>query len=256
MGTLSDVQIQEEVDRKRLVVENFIRENLHQACYELRMGNVYYDLSEGNRRIELLPGKRVLIKPFHRVVLITQESLQIPNDMIARIVSKGSLFSVGLSPVSTYADPGFSGQIGIVTQNISDRYIELPVGESIAKVEFSTLTGVVREPYQGQHGFQTSIWPIKTQMQKTFEDVKGDSRVQDELEEAFKVTPAATVKLLRRLQRQQYWVFGMVVLSLVLNSLLIYSAGQAREQGLALAVNLLSSLIVVGIGLFFRLPKG
>src|SRR5262249_35543113 len=147
---------------------NGTEDQLGPACYELRMGSIYYDLTEADRRIDVGPSGTVLVKPGHRVVLITQEELMVPNDVIARVVNKGSLFSVGLSPVCTYADPGFSGNIGIVTQNISDKYIELPVGESIAKVDFSRLGRAVRRPYQGQHGFQTKIWPIKHHLQKAY----------------------------------------------------------------------------------------
>jgi hypothetical protein len=36
-----------------------------------------------------------------------------------------------LNPVATHADPGFGGNLGIVTQNLSDKFIELPQGEPI-----------------------------------------------------------------------------------------------------------------------------
>ena len=117
------------------------------ACYELRMGNVYYDLTEGGKRFALAPGQIVLIKPGHRVVLITAEELEVPPDILVRVESKGSLFSVELSPVATYADPGFGGNLGVVTQNISDKYIELPQGEPIAKADFTRLTIRAARPY-------------------------------------------------------------------------------------------------------------
>ena len=110
------------------------------------MGHVYYDLTEADRRIEVGDSDKILIKPGHRVVLITLEELVVPPDIIARVVSKGSLFSIGLSPVCTYADPGFHGNLGIVTQNISDKYIELPIGEPIAKVDFSKLKKRLIDP--------------------------------------------------------------------------------------------------------------
>jgi NTP pyrophosphatase (non-canonical NTP hydrolase) len=98
-----------------------------------------------------------------------------PN--LARIVSKGSLFSIGLSAVATYADPGFHGRIGIVTQNISDRYIVLPELEPIAKVDFTILETPANRPYRGQHGFETEIWPIKHHLQKTREQLADDPRL-------------------------------------------------------------------------------
>ncbi len=56
------------------------------------MGNIYYDLTEADRRIDASASGTILIKPGHRVVLITLEELVVPNDIIARVVSKGSLF--------------------------------------------------------------------------------------------------------------------------------------------------------------------
>src|SRR6185437_15268035 len=163
MTTLSDVDIGREIQAGRLI-RNAAPNRLAGACYELRMGNVYYDLTEGGKRFALTPGQMVLIKPGHRVVLITEEELAVPPDILVRVVSKGSLFSVGLSPVATYADPGFGGNLGIMTENISDKYVEIPQGEPIAKADFTRLTSPAMRLYQGQHGFQAGIWPIKTHL--------------------------------------------------------------------------------------------
>lgn len=85
--------------------------------------------------------------------------------------------SRGLSAVATYADPGFHGRIGIVTQNISDKYILLPELEHIAKVDFTILETPASRPYRGQHGFETEIWPIKHHLQRTREQLAHDPRL-------------------------------------------------------------------------------
>lgn len=255
MATLTDVEIDEEARAGRLIASGFAQSNVHQACYELRMSDVYYDLTEGNKRVQLRPGQKVLIKPLHRVVLITKEELAVPHNIVARIISKGSLFSVGLLPVSTYADPGFQGQIGIVTQNVSDKFIELPAGESIAKIEFSRLSGTVREPYRGQHGFGTQIWPIKTHLQRSYSEISGDSRVDDEITEAYRVTPSATVELMKFLYRRQNWLIGVALMSLISNVVVLaVAAGKFKEGLLALLVNLLSALLLAGAAFFNRAP--
>ena len=120
MATLSDGEIKTDMQQGRLV-RNGEPSQAAGACYELRLGDVYYDLTEDCRRFSVKENGTVLIKPGHRVVLITHEELVLDDDIFARVVSKGSLFSVGLSHVATYADPGFSGNLGIVTQNISDK---------------------------------------------------------------------------------------------------------------------------------------
>lgn len=221
------------------------------SCYELRMGTVYYDLTESDRPINVTGCNSVLIKPGHRVVLITQEELVIPPDIIARVASKGSLFSVGLSPVSTYADPGFSGNIGVVTQNISDKYIELPIGESIAKVDFSILSSPALAPYSGQHGFQTGIWPIKHQLQKSYNEVKRDPRVRSEIEEAYQILPAATVSVLRLLQQKQRRVTFSILVALVINSLSLFAVMKmGAEPIFSIITNLVSSAIVAVLALY------
>lgn len=244
MTTLTDGEIRAEIDSGRLI-RNAEANSLAGACYELRMGSVYYDLSENAARFELDPQAKVLIKPGHRVVLITAEDVDIPHDILVRIVSKGSLFSVGLSPVATYADPGFSGNLGIVTENVSDKYIELPQGTGIAKAEFTRLSGPVTKPYVGQHGFQAGIWPIKTHLQRTHEQVKGDNRVRKEREEALALLPAATRTIIRQVETTQLWVVCGLGLAVIVNAAALFAIrNQWMDNVDAIITNLVASAII------------
>ena len=209
------------------------------------MGSIYYDLTENGKRIDASITGNILIKPGHRVVLITQEQLCVPPNIIARVASKGSLFSIGLSPVCTYADPGFSGNLGLVTQNLGDKYIEIPIGESVAKVDFSILSAPVDIPYRGQHGFHTRIWPIKSHLQKSYEDVKTDPRVDSEEAESFRILPAATAKTIRHLQGRQRLVDMAILAAIAFNTLtLAIAIGDPEGVVAAIAVNLISSTLI------------
>lgn len=179
MKVYADHEIEAAITRGELILDA-VTSGCKGACYELRMGSTYYDLTDGNRRLEIPSGGDALIKPGHRVVLITHERLSLDANIFARIVSKGSLFSIGLSAVATYADPGFHGRLGIVTQNISDKYILLPALEPIAKVDFTVLETAANRLYRGQHGYETEIWPIRQQLQKTREQLQGDPRLGPE----------------------------------------------------------------------------
>jgi dCTP deaminase len=244
MTTLTDNEIGAAMARGGLI-RNGDPGQLAGACYELRMGNVYYDLTEGDQPIVVAVGQQILIKPGHRVVLITHEELAVPKDMLARIVSKGSLFSVGLSPVATYADPGFSGQMGVVTQNISDRYILLPQLVSIAKADFTRLGGPVAHPYQGQHGYQTKIWPIKHQLQKSHAEVAHDPRVGSEEAEAYRLMPQATAKVLQALERRRRLVDGAIVVGVIMNAAALFAVqSKFIDNVLGLVGNLVASAIV------------
>ena len=250
MGTLSDSEIQLEMQQGRLVLDGLTSQAVG-ACYELRLGDVYYDLTESDQPISVSKDGTVLIKPGHRVVLITHEELVLPTDTFARIVCKGSLFSVGLSHVATYADPGFSGNLGIVTQNISDKYIELSHLEPIAKVDFTRLSAPVHSPYSGQHGFRTQIWPIKSQLQKTYSEVSTDTRVQTEEEEAYLLLPDATATMLRYLQRRQRNMDYIIVAALMMNAFfLLMITSDFVSAGLGF-VGMLLANVLVGLANWF-----
>ena len=247
MTTLSDSEIGAEINAQRLI-HNADPGRLAGACYELRMGNVYYDLTEAGKRFALAVGETVLIKPGHRVVLITAEELDVPPDILVRVVSKGSLFSVGLSPVATYADPGFGGNLGIVTENVSDKYIALPQGEPIAKADFTRLSSAAAKPYRGQHGFQAGIWPLKTQLQKTHADVATDPRVLSEKEEALALLPAATRTVIRRLELTQILTDVGLALAIVFNAVALFKLSGKLEDGFYGVVGNLVASAILGIG--------
>jgi dCTP deaminase len=257
MSTLNDVDIAKEIGKQRLIL-NANATGMAGACYELRMGNVYYDLTEDGKRFTLAPGEAALLKPGHRIVLITAEEFDVPNDILVRIVSKGSLFSVGLSPVATYADPGFKGNLGIVTENISDKYIELPQGEPIAKADFTRLSGPAAKPYHGQHGFQAGIWPIKTHLQKSHAELLHDPRVQSERAEALALLPAATRTIIKKIERSQAWINVSLASALIVNSGALFAMGRGWIDAFhAILTNLVSSAIVGLLTLcvtYFRKP--
>lgn len=188
VGTLPDHEIESMCMQGLLIEENFERARIKQACYELRCGNVYYDLSQSTTPVSVGEGENILLKPKQTIVLITMESLRLPPNILGRILTKGILFSLGILPVNTYADPGFSGRLGIVFHNLSNSYIRITQGDPIAKIEFSRLQEPVSRPYEGQHGYQTQIWPIRTDMVLTETEKKTDRRIlspHEELERSY-----------------------------------------------------------------------
>lgn len=250
MTTLNDVEIRDEIKAQRLILKADT-DGLAGACYELRMGNVYYDLSEDGKRFELRAGEAALVKPRHRVVLMTAEEFDVPTDILVRIVSKGSLFSVGLSPVATYADPGFKGNLGVVTENISDKYIELPQGEPIAKADFTRLSGPAAKPYHGQHGFQTQIWPIKRHLQKVHSDLyKKDPRVRSEREEALALLPIATRTIIQNLEKSQAVINALLAAAIIVNATALFAIWtEWISIFVGVMINLASSAITLTVTL-------
>jgi dCTP deaminase len=173
MGTIVDFDIRRLAEDGELITNGFFAASVKQACYELRASNVVYETTEPreNKRLEVGAGGYVL-RPQSSATLIVEERIALPNDVLARILTKGQLFSIGILPVCTYADPGFVGRLGITLSNASYRPVVIRPGQPIAKIEFSRLSQAVEQPYTGQHGFETEIWPIPTHLYATAADLK------------------------------------------------------------------------------------
>jgi dCTP deaminase len=251
-GVLTDDEIIAESEANNLIASDFKRNNVQQACYELRAGNIYYDLSSGAQRITLSQKNDfILLKPHQLIVVITKEALALPADVVGRILMKGKLFSLGLQPVNTYADPGFSGKLGIVIYNSSPNYVRLDDGAAIAKIEFERLAKPVSRPYSGQHGYQTEIWPIPTHMILRPEELVNDARISstgEEMRRAFGDDFGAVVDRVFRYER-------LVLLSVLAYTFLavsIIAVSQAADFqlstiaafALGLVTNLASSALI------------
>lgn len=219
IGTLSDAEIKSMCEQGLLIEENFDSNRIKQACYELRCGDVYYDLAKGNRRCVIKSGNNLLLKPKQTLVVITMESLRLPADVLGRILTKGVLFSIGILPVNTYADPGFSGRLGIVLHNLSNDYLRIKPGDAIAKIEFSRLHAPVSRPYEGQHGYQTEIWPIRTDMILSTAEIKSDPRIgspYEELENAYGADLSRVIKRVFGYERRLLLFAGIYFLFMIL----------------------------------------
>ena len=141
-----------------LITQNFEPKNIKQACYELRASDLFYETSSSreDKRV-IVDGSGYILPPSSYVTAIVCETIDLPNDVLARIMAKGQLFSIGIVPVNTCADPGFRGRLGITLLNASHRHLVIQPGEAIAKIEFVKLSRSVSRPYSGAHGYETKI---------------------------------------------------------------------------------------------------
>ncbi len=252
IGTLNDRQIKEKCEKGELITGDYLPKQVHQACYELRAGTVYYDLTEGHKRITVQDGCGILIKPRHMVAIITKEELKLPLDMLGRILTKGAFFSLGLTPVNTYADPGFSGNLGIVFFNSSVNHIKIPVDSSIAKIEFSRLMYPVESTYSGQHGYKTSIWPIREDLLMTDAEIQKDPRIGDPMDELVIQQGVLFGEIVKRIFRYERRLFILAAVLLSINLLVIWAVQGTAFQVTAITVGLgiISNMFTAGLTYF------
>lgn len=228
-GTLNDSDIRVLCKKKVLIAENFEEKNIKQACYELRAGNTCY-YTPDSKKVIIEKGDYILIKPHQSVVIITEESLDLPNNILARILTKGKLFSIGLLPVNTYADPGFSGKLGIVLNNSSKNYLKIMPLQSIAKIEFSRLEKDVVKPYSGQHGYETEVWPIPLEMILTQDEIKEDKRIGTVESEVLGSYGEGILSVLKQLVTWGRVYFAISFIITAISLLIIVFVNDSKEE--------------------------
>lgn len=244
-GTLTDDRIEKLCEKGILIAQHYKKENIVQACYELTASSIYYDVNDNFKRIDIVEDgyDYILIKPKQSVVIITQEELNVPPDIIGRVLTKGKLFSIGLSPVNTYADPGFKGNLGIVLYNNSINYLKLKAGSSVAKIEFSALQEEVSNPYSGQHGYKTSIWPIPVEYSLTKEEEDKDLRIRSAADEISQIYGSRYTGVISRLLVVEKKLLLAAAFYFIFSILLItFLVGNSNS-------NWLTYLLAVGLGL-------
>lgn len=249
VGLFTDRQISAAAASGKLIVDGFDAHFLHQACYELRVGDVYYDLSDHNSRVEVDSSKPVLVKPHQTIVVISLETLSIPKDVIGRILLKGGLSTIGLHPVNTYADPGFFGRIGIILHNSSTNYIKLPIGQPIAKIAFEKMSADVDRNYVGQHGYQSQIWPIPTHLIMSRQEIQRDTRVSTSHEEVTRAYGNEIGNALNRIfaYERRLLMAGLGSMTVAIVVVAFMSPSQTAAvvaAAVGVAVNILTSVLV------------
>jgi dCTP deaminase len=252
-GTLSDNHIRQATGQCWLIAENFDDARIRQACYELRAGTVYYELNTADSqrhpvRHQLGPGEYILLKPKQFITVITHEKLKLPDNVLGRVLTKGALFSIGVIPVNTYADPGFEGNLGIVLANLSNNYLKIQQLDPIAKIEFSKLRQPVASPYTGQHGYQTQMWPIPYHMILSPQEVANDKRVKSPLDELEAINGGLFADHLKRVFRFERYLM-LASAGYFLLSILVLAILAARDA----AGFTLSTLLTVMLGVVSNL---
>ena len=112
-GTLVDSDILTLASTGNLIVDEFVPANVKQACYELRASDVFWETwsTHENKRVVVDATAGYLLKPNRYVVAIVKEKIVLPPNIVARILAKGQLVSIGVLPADLFP---FLGNLKIV----------------------------------------------------------------------------------------------------------------------------------------------
>jgi dCTP deaminase len=160
-SVLSDGTIRRLVDEGRIVIEPWDPELVQPASVDLRLGGSFrvfhnhrtsaIDLREPptNLTEEVTGEEMFVIHPGEFVLGVTEEYVELPDDIVARIEGKSSLGRLGLIVHATagFVDPGFKGTLTLEITNLTRVPIKLYPGLLIAQLSFMTLDAPAERPY-------------------------------------------------------------------------------------------------------------
>lgn len=140
-------------------IDQFDEKRIANVAYELCLGDEVYltDSSSGKKEILDAKNSQVVLKPGQFALLLTMETIKIPDNILAFISIKFSLKIKGLVNISGFhVDPGFEGKIIFSVYNAGPTVIRLDKGKPYFLIWFSHLTSI-SDPYEGRHQKQTEI---------------------------------------------------------------------------------------------------
>ncbi len=151
-----------EMAEKEKLIENFDEECLTGAGYDLRLGRVYKITSDGfigisERRMPNIKelevkskNKKIKLESNEYVLVETIEKVNMPDNLIARILPRSSLFRCGCTLITAVVDPGYEGTLTVGVKNLSTRNFELESGARIGQIVFETIDGDTKT-YSGRY---------------------------------------------------------------------------------------------------------
>ena len=141
-------------------------QNIHASSMDFRLGRFFKvykhstqaildpldpdSLKGSTKLIELTePGKPFIVQPHEFVLGVTQETIRLPDDLVARVEGRSSLGRLGIIVHSTagYVDPGFEGTITLEITNINRMPVALYPGMRVCQFAFQSMTSAADVPY-------------------------------------------------------------------------------------------------------------
>ena len=162
-SVLSDGTIRRLVAEGRVRIEPWDDAMVQPASVDLRLGSsfrVFHNHRIGaidlaapptnlTELVDLSDGESFVIHPGEFVLGRTEEHVELPDDLVARIEGKSSLGRLGLIVHATagFVDPGFKGTLTLEITNLTRVPIKLYPGLLIAQLSFMALDAPAERPY-------------------------------------------------------------------------------------------------------------
>ncbi len=158
-------------DLHKLVKEQNLVENLSErelrnpegAGFDLRVGEVYGISGKGflgvtereTPEMQLLAkaeGEKIALKPRTYYVLKTIEKVNMPENLLAIMTPRSTLFRSGIYIFGGQVPPGYKGELNMGIYNFRDEEFELEIGARVVHIMFFEVKGkgnLYRGQWQG-----------------------------------------------------------------------------------------------------------
>ncbi len=95
------------------------------------------------------PEEGVIIHPGEFVLGTSLETVNVPDDMVARVEGRSSYGRLGIVVHATagFVDPGFEGDITLEMQNLGNAPVKVYPEDRICQIVFETMTSEAAVPY-------------------------------------------------------------------------------------------------------------
>jgi len=165
---LSDRDIRAQIEAGRMTIESDnpnVMNQIHASSMDLRLGchfkiykhSKYPVLDPMNMKsfegvsqlIKLKNGEPFIVQPGEFVLGVTEETVGIPDDIVARVEGRSSLGRLGIVVHSTagFVDAGFKGTITLEISNLNRMPVALYPGMRVCQLAFEQMTSPAEIPY-------------------------------------------------------------------------------------------------------------
>ena len=168
---LSDIDIQRYIEEGKIRISPPLPpEQLGSCSVDFRLGNefsifehsrnAYIDLKEARaiqdllRTITVPAGEPFVLQPHEFALAITEETLELDDDVLGRLEGRSSLGRIGIIVHGTAGlfDPGWSGKATLELSNLGRMPVALYPGMRICSFTFEQLSSRVAVPYRKKAG--------------------------------------------------------------------------------------------------------
>jgi len=168
---LSDIDIRRYLDEGKIKISPPLPPEQWGSCsVDFRLGNefsvfehsrnAYIDLKEPRaiqdlmRTIAVPPGEPFILQPREFALAITEEILELDDDVLGRLEGRSSLGRIGIIVHGTAGlfDPGWTGKATLELSNLGRMPVALYPGMRICSFTFEQLSSKVAVPYRKKVG--------------------------------------------------------------------------------------------------------